>query len=95
MTVTLELKPELETRLARQAKAFGVPIEKYLEKIVEEYAVEQGGTLPIPDTRTPEEKEALHARLMEIVKGMHGLPTLDHRSPDEIIGYDDWGLPSR
>jgi hypothetical protein len=25
---------------------------------------------------------------------MHALPVLDSRSPDEILGYDEFGLPS-
>lgn len=34
------------------------------------------------------------AVLLEIRERMDGLPALDPRSADEIIGYDDDGLPS-
>jgi antitoxin VapB len=33
-------------------------------------------------------------RLDEIAKHCASLPVLDKRSPDEIIGYDEHGLPS-
>ena len=33
------------------------------------------------------------ARLMVHGKRFAALPVLDHRSPDEIIGYDEVGLP--
>lgn len=36
MTVTLELKPETEKRLAKKAKENGLPIEDYLEVFIED-----------------------------------------------------------
>ena len=35
------------------------------------------------------------AKIAEIVAGIAALPVVDDRSPDEIIGYDDVGLPTR
>ena len=35
------------------------------------------------------------ARIAEIVAGIVALPVVDGRSPDELIGYDDYGLPTR
>ena len=35
----------------------------------------------------------LRARVEEIVKRAAARPILDHRTPDEIIGYDENGLP--
>jgi antitoxin VapB len=35
------------------------------------------------------------ARIDEIVAGIAALPVVDARSPDELIGYDDAGLPTR
>jgi antitoxin VapB len=32
-------------------------------------------------------------RLLEIANRVAALPRLDHRSPDEILGYDENGLP--
>jgi antitoxin VapB len=31
----------------------------------------------------------------EVVAGIAALPVVDPRSPDELIGYDDFGLPTR
>lgn len=36
MTVTLELKPEVEARAMEQAEAHGVPVEAFLESVIEE-----------------------------------------------------------
>jgi antitoxin VapB len=33
-------------------------------------------------------------RLDEILAAFDALPVLDPRSPDEILGYDEFGLPS-
>jgi antitoxin VapB len=38
--------------------------------------------------------EQLRDRLRAIRKKSSTLPVLDDRSPDELIGYDDHGLPS-
>jgi antitoxin VapB len=35
----------------------------------------------------------LAERLLEIAKEFQALPTLDERSADEIIGYDEHGVP--
>ena len=36
MTVTLELKPEVEARAVEQAEAHGVPVKEFLESVIEE-----------------------------------------------------------
>jgi hypothetical protein len=36
MSVTLELKPEVEARAIEQAEAHGVPVEEFLESVIEE-----------------------------------------------------------
>ena len=40
-------------------------------------------------------KQIDRARINEIVAGIAALPVVDARSPDELIGYDDAGLPTR
>ena len=40
-------------------------------------------------------KQIDRARIDEIVAGVAALPVVDARSPDELIGYDDAGLPTR
>ena len=40
-------------------------------------------------------KKIDRARIDDIVAGIAALPVVDSRSPDELIGYDDAGLPTR
>lgn len=35
------------------------------------------------------------AKIAKIVAGIVALPVVDDRSPDDLIGYDDLGLPTR
>ena len=37
---------------------------------------------------------ALKERLLTIAKRCASLPLLDRRTPDEILGYDEYGMPS-
>jgi antitoxin VapB len=39
------------------------------------------------------QRRALREELREIARRCAALPTIDHRSDDEILGYDDRGLP--
>ena len=43
--------------------------------------------------RAAREQEQLFEDLRDIARRTAALPMLDHRSPDEIIGYDENGLP--
>jgi antitoxin VapB len=40
-------------------------------------------------------KQIDRAKIAEIVTGTATLPVGDDRSPDELIGYDELGLPTR
>ncbi len=48
--------------------------------------------------RLRREKRRCHApgvdRLQAAIDHMLSLPVIDHRHPDEILGYDEHGLPS-
>ncbi len=44
-------------------------------------------------TRQQDQRRKLADRLMEIGARCSSLPVLDPRSPDEIIGYDENGVP--
>lgn len=50
MTVTLDLKPEVEAQLIAQAKAQGLSVEDYLVQDIER-------RIQMPDTRTPKTPE--------------------------------------
>jgi antitoxin VapB len=48
--------------------------------------------MPFAPTRFPSDGSAYRA-LKEFQEAMAKLPILDHRSADEILGYDESGLP--
>jgi hypothetical protein len=56
MTVTLELKPEVEARVRAKAAERGLPIEKFIEAVIEIDAT-RGNEKPFHEA-TPEEWEA-------------------------------------
>jgi antitoxin VapB len=86
VAITLQLRPDIEARLVGQARAKGVPVNTYVEKLIEKDAGETAKS-----QKTPAE---IRERLMQLAAQWHALPTLDHRSPDDIIGYDEFGLPT-
>lgn len=50
-----------------------------------------------PQSKRPEtdaERAERRAQIMKILERMHRMPVLDPRGPDEIVGYDEDGLPS-
>jgi hypothetical protein len=57
MTVTIELKPEVEAQVIEQAAAQGVPVETYLETFIED-RLSDGEKKPFHETATVEEWEA-------------------------------------
>ncbi|HEX6041759.1 type II toxin-antitoxin system VapB family antitoxin [Longimicrobium sp.] len=44
--------------------------------------------------RRQQERSALMSDILQIQAFVAALPDLDNRAPDEILGYDDFGLPS-
>ena len=44
--------------------------------------------------RMETDQRPLREQVMEIVERFNQLPVLDDRSPDEILGYDENGLPT-
>jgi antitoxin VapB len=73
------------------------------EKSVRELAALTGETVTTAVRRAVEERllrvrrgqtgRSLAAEIMEIGKRCASLPDLDTRTPDEILGYDEYGLP--
>ena len=55
MTVTLNLKPEVEERIVAEAKARGVSVENYILNVLEKEAI--NGEASFALTATPEEWE--------------------------------------
>ncbi|OGT88864.1 MAG: hypothetical protein A2286_10265 [Gammaproteobacteria bacterium RIFOXYA12_FULL_61_12] len=46
------------------------------------------------EAQQPSSKPILREHLLDIAKRCAALPLLDHRTPDEILGYDDYGMPT-
>jgi len=57
MTVTLELKPEVEARVIEQAAARGVPVEAFLQSVIED-TLNNREEKAFYETATAEEWEA-------------------------------------
>lgn len=64
---------------------------RYPLKVTGGRALESAGD---PLDHGPDDKEALRRELRRIQERVNSYPVLDDRSPDEIIGYDENGLPS-
>ena len=85
--MTIQLSSEVE-RLARLlATKSGKTPDDVVREAIEERARAAGVSI---HRRTPEEIER---SLNEIVERVRALPVVDHRSGDEIIGYDEFGVP--
>lgn len=55
MEITLHLKPEIETRLVRQAQAQGMTIKQLLEQMIERLAASNESETPVGKSSTTEE----------------------------------------
>lgn len=71
MTVKLELKPEVEASLLARARARGVPLNDYLQSVIEELA---RASDPTPPASLEEFRAALDA-LAEMGKTLPHLPS--------------------
>jgi antitoxin VapB len=89
MSITIELTDHARQLASRVAERRGVSIEQAVEEAITESA-RKDGVLEERAKPTPEEIiRALDKLSLEFV----ALPELDSRSIDEIIGYDEFGLP--
>jgi hypothetical protein len=84
MAILLELSADVEARLTDKAAGDGMPVAKYVEKLVEEKV---GGA--DPRRKSPEE---IRAALMSFVEDMRQIPTIEHGSAIPAIEFDDLGL---
>ena len=89
MSTMLPADPETE-RLAREvAKAKGKPLAAIVRDAIEASAREAGLLLDSRRLSATEKRR----RLLEISKRSAARPILDPRTADEILGYDERGLP--
>jgi hypothetical protein len=90
MTVTIELKPETEKRLAEKAKQNNLPIETFIEVFIEENldekieATEKESDEPIQKKETYEEWSAKFHKWLDSHKDKN-YPTL----PDEAYSREN------
>ena len=86
--MTLHIKDEKADRLARElAQATGETLTEAVTRALEE-------RLGRFRRRSEAEVQARRRAMIEVIEEIKKLPVLDPRSPDEIIGYDEHGLPS-
>jgi antitoxin VapB len=50
---------------------------------------------PAPRQRTPDEEQVRVERLTSIARAAQALPIISDMTDDEILGYDEHGIPSR
>lgn len=82
----INIKDPTTDRNARElARRTGETLTEAIGRAVEERLERLRGRRPARD---------LAAELEEIGKRCAALPVLDERTPDEILGYDDHGLPT-
>lgn len=75
-------------RLARMlARSRGISMTEAIRQALANEISQQD---PQPESH---EEARLH-RMLEIARSAASLPVLDDRSEDEILGYDDHGLPT-
>lgn len=81
----LSIKNPIAERLARQvANETGESLTEAIEKSLSERLarLKSGRSNPV-----------LASQIEDLLRRVDAMPTLDSRSPDEILGYDEHGLP--
>jgi antitoxin VapB len=83
--MAMSIKSMEVERLARQvASKTGESLTGAIEKALRER---------LERLKQERRQEIIRAQLEEILDRVDRLPILDSRSPDEILGYDEHGLP--
>jgi antitoxin VapB len=84
--MALSIKSEAVEQLARKiASETGESLTRAIERALEER---------FEHLKQDRRRALLLEQLNEIVQRVDRLPVLDPRTPDEIVGYDENGLPS-
>jgi len=76
MTIKLRLKPEIEANLADRARAKGIPLDAYLQSVIEQIVLDDGA----PTANL----EAFRTTLDALAEGSENLPLL----PSAAFGRD-------
>jgi antitoxin VapB len=89
MTMLLPADPETERLAHTLAAAKGKPVAAIVREAIAASARE-AGLIPGAPRRSAAEKRQ---RMLEITERSAARPVLDARDPDDIVGYDQSGLP--
>lgn len=85
----LHLSPEIEALARRIAAARHLPVEQAVR-----LAVEASARIPAGAPARPQMPRDELIRKMEQISSRAGArPLVDPRSPEELLGYDEYGLP--
>lgn len=77
--------PETDRLARRLAKATGESLTTAVDTAVRER---------LERVKHRKDSRTFNERVEPIIRRLSKLPTIDHRSADEIIGYDENGLPT-
>jgi antitoxin VapB len=91
MATTLPADPETERLAQKVAEVKGKPVSAIVRDAIEASAREAGLLNTRPRRLSVAEKRQ---RLLEISERSAARPILDPRTPEEILGYDEHGLPA-
>ena len=83
--------PVLERWTRQQAEQSGRSVEQVVADVI------RASIDPDPHPRPPLTESQIQEKLRllkEITAGIASLPAVDHRSDEEIVGYDQNGLPA-
>lgn len=90
MSIVID-NPELERQLRTLADQRGESVEDVLLQLAGTTASQAA---PANRAETQQEREARLAEVQRIIDRFAALDVQDPRTPDEIIGYDEHGLPT-
>lgn len=92
MALTID-NPEADRLAGELAARTGESVENAVLKALREQIAQQE-KLELKRFPTDEENaRQTRAAIREIQERIANLPVLDDRPPDELLGYDEWGLP--
>ncbi len=86
MTVTLELKPEIESRVNAKAKSLGLTVETFLVEVIEETINKKVDEKPFHETASDEE---WIAELDSLAEFSYKIPEMWDDSRESIYGEQE------
>ncbi len=89
----LNLSPETEALVRAEAIKLGKTEDEVIRAALND-PVRRRLQLPPPPMGPKLSPEEMRRRVDEISRRHMERPVLDNRTPDEIIGYDEFGLPT-